>query len=67
MPLTRIAVTRPVFTVMIMIAMLVFGIVAYQRIAVDLYPKFNYPVVVVMTSYPGAAPETVETEVTRPV
>ncbi len=67
MLLTRIAVTRPVFTVMIMIAMLVFGIVAYQRIAVDLYPKFNYPVVVVMTSYPGAAPETVETEVTRPV
>lgn len=67
MLLTRIAVERPVFTTMLMIALLVFGLVGYQRIGVDLYPRFDFPVVVVATAYPGATPDTVETEITRPV
>ena len=65
--LTRIAVERPVFTTMMMVALLVFGFVSYQRIGVDLYPKFDFPVVVVATSYPGATPDTVETEISRPI
>ncbi|AGT08571.1 efflux RND transporter permease subunit [Paracoccus aminophilus] len=65
--LTRISVARPVFTVMMMVALLVFGLVAYLRIGVDLYPKIQVPAVVVVTQYPGATPETVETEVSRPI
>ncbi|MBW8299113.1 MAG: efflux RND transporter permease subunit [Hydrogenophaga sp.] len=65
--LTRISVTHPVFTTMMMMALLVMGIFSFQRLGLDQYPNVDVPIVVVMTTYPGATPETVETEVTRPV
>lgn len=65
--LTRISVTHPVFTTMMMVALLVMGIFSFQRLGLDQYPNVDVPIVVVMTTYPGATPETVETEVTRPV
>lgn len=65
--LTRISVSHPVFATMMMVALVVFGLFSYQRLGLDQYPNVDVPVVVVMTSYPGATPETVETEVTRPV
>ncbi|WHO23032.1 efflux RND transporter permease subunit [Agrobacterium tumefaciens] len=65
--LTRISVTHPVFATMMMVALLVMGAFSLQRLGLDRYPNVDVPVVVVVTSYPGATPETVETEVTRPV
>ncbi|WEX12166.1 efflux RND transporter permease subunit [Chelativorans sp. AA-79] len=65
--LTRISVGYPVFATMMMVALVVFGLFSYQRLGVDQYPDVDVPVVVVMTTYPGATPETVETEVSRPV
>ncbi len=65
--LTRISVTHPVFATMMMVALLVMGAFSLQRLGLDQYPNVDVPVVVVITSYPGATPETVETEVTRPV
>jgi HAE1 family hydrophobic/amphiphilic exporter-1 len=65
--LTRISVSHPVFATMMMVALMVFGLFSYQQLGLDQYPKVDVPVVVVMTGYPGATPETVETEVTRPV
>lgn len=65
--LTRISVTHPVFATMMMVALLVMGAFSLQRLGLDQYPNVDVPVVVVVTSYPGATPETVETEVTRPV
>jgi HAE1 family hydrophobic/amphiphilic exporter-1 len=65
--LTRISVSRPVFATMMMLALVVFGLFSFQRLGLDQYPSVDVPVVVVMTSYPGATPETVETEVTKPV
>jgi HAE1 family hydrophobic/amphiphilic exporter-1 len=65
--LTRISVTHPVFTTMMMVALLVMGVFSFQRLGLDQYPNVDVPIVVVMTTYPGATPETVETEVTRPV
>ncbi|WP_020186295.1 efflux RND transporter permease subunit [Methylopila sp. 73B] len=67
MLLTRVAVTHPVFTTMMMVAILVLGLLALQRLGLDQYPNADVPIVMVATSYPGATPETVETEVTRPV
>lgn len=63
--LTRISVNHPVFTTMMMVALLVFGIFSFQRLGLDQYPNVDVPIIVVMTTYPGATPETVETEVTR--
>ena len=65
--LTRISVTYPVFTTMMMVALLVVGIFSFQRLGLDQYPNVDVPIVVVMTTYSGATPETVETEVTRPI
>lgn len=65
--LTRISVTHPVFTTMMMVALLVMGTFSFQRLGLDQYPNVDVPIVVVMTTYPGATPETVETEITRPV
>ncbi|WCK03894.1 efflux RND transporter permease subunit [Agrobacterium tumefaciens] len=65
--LTRISVSHPVFATMMMVALLVMGAFSLQRLGLDQYPNVDVPVVVVVTSYPGATPETVEMEVTRPV
>src|SRR5262245_150601 len=65
--ITRVSIANPVFATMMMAALLVLGTFAYLRLAVELYPDVSFPVVVVQTAYPGASPESVEEEVTRPI
>lgn len=67
MILTRISINNPVFATMMMAALMVFGLFAYKRLGVDQFPNVDFPLVVVTTTYPGAAPETVESEVTRKI
>jgi HAE1 family hydrophobic/amphiphilic exporter-1 len=50
-----------------MVALVVFGVVSYQRLAVDEYPDITYPIVMANTSYPGASPEVMERDVSRPI
>ena len=64
---TRISIHNPVLATMMMAMLVVLGIFSYQRLRVDQFPDINFPVVVVTTEYPGASPESVETDVTRPV
>lgn len=64
MILSKIAIRRPVFTTMIVGALIVFGWVSYKRLGVDLFPKVEFPIVTVVSTLPGADPETVETTVT---
>ena len=63
----RVSLRNPVFATMIMLAFLVLGGFALQRLQVDQFPKIDFPTVVVSTAYPGAAPEIVESEVTRKI
>ncbi|MGQ0714628.1 MAG: efflux RND transporter permease subunit [Gemmatimonadaceae bacterium] len=65
--LSDVSIKRPVFATMLMVALVVLGIVSYQRLAIDEYPDVTYPVVVVQTTYPGASPEVMEREVSRPI
>ncbi len=65
--LSDVSIKRPVFATMLMVALVVLGVVSYQRLAIDEYPDVTYPVVVVQTSYPGASPEVMEREVSRPI
>ncbi len=67
MPITRISVDNPVFATMMMVALMVLGLFSYQRLGVDQFPDVDFPLVVISTAYPGASPESVETDVTRPV
>jgi HAE1 family hydrophobic/amphiphilic exporter-1 len=63
----RLAVTRPVLTTMIVLSLVILGGFSYMRLGVDLIPGIDFPVVTVMTVYPGAGPEEVENEVTEPI
>ena len=64
---TRISIGNPVLATMMMMAFVVLGLFSYQRLRVDQFPDVTFPVVVVQTEYPGASPETVETDITRKV
>ena len=63
MLLSNTAISRPVFTVMVILALVVFGYVSFSRLGIDLMPDVEFPYVTITTVYPGADPETVETEV----
>ena len=67
MKLTRIAVDNPVFATMMMVALLVIGLFSYRQLGIDQFPNVDFPVVVVTTNYPGASPETVESEISRKI
>jgi HAE1 family hydrophobic/amphiphilic exporter-1 len=64
---TRVSLKNPVFATMLMLALVVLGLFSYQRLQVDQFPNIDFPVVVVITEYPGASPEIVESEVTKKV
>ena len=67
MTLSSVAIKRPVFTVMVTVAMLVLGLVGFQRLGSDLFPDVSFPAVVVTIPYPGASPAEVETLVSKPL
>src|SRR5262245_8659178 len=52
---------------MMMVAVVVFGLVMFRKLNVDLFPKVDFPIVTITTIYPGADPETMETKVADPI
>jgi len=52
---------------MVAIGIILLGAIAFSNLAIDLFPEISYPVVSVVTDYPGASPEDVETTITRPI
>jgi HAE1 family hydrophobic/amphiphilic exporter-1 len=58
--LSGLAIRRPIFTIMVMLGLLVLGIFGYRQLAIDQFPDIEFPVVAVMTTYPGASPEVIE-------
>jgi HAE1 family hydrophobic/amphiphilic exporter-1 len=67
MKLISFSIRRPVTVFIFAVAAIVFGLVAFQRLATDLLPDITYPSVTVQTVYEGAAPIEVENLITRPV
>jgi hydrophobic/amphiphilic exporter-1 (mainly G- bacteria), HAE1 family len=65
--LSDISIKRPVFATMMMVALVVLGIVSYRRLAIDEYPDITYPVVIAQTLYPGASPEVMMRDVSKPI
>jgi HAE1 family hydrophobic/amphiphilic exporter-1 len=65
--LSDTSVKRPVFATIITLALVFFGLLGYQRIGIDLFPKVDLPYVTVTTTLFGAAPEVMDTDVTDPV
>ena len=64
---TKVSIKNPVFAVMVMLGLIVLGVIGFKKMAVDKFPDVELPVIVVQTTYPGAAPTSVENEVSRPI
>jgi HAE1 family hydrophobic/amphiphilic exporter-1 len=64
---TRVSIANPVMAVMVMLAFVVLGGFAMQRLKVDQFPDVDFPTVVVTIGYPGASAEVVESEITTQV
>ena len=67
MQIVDVSVKRPVFAAMLILALVVFGLFAYPRLGVDLYPAVDFPVVTATVIYPGADPTTMESKVAEPI
>ena len=65
--ITRVSIANPVFATMVMLALCVLGIFSYQRLGVEQMPDISFPGAFIEVRYPGAAPEAVEREVTKPI
>lgn len=64
---SKFSVKKPYTVLVAVIMVIVLGVVSFTRMSADLLPNINLPYVIVMTTYVGASPETVETVVTKPV
>jgi len=67
MKIVDFSVRRAVTTSMLMLALVVFGTVSYNRLAVNLLPDITYPSLTIKTEYEGAAPAEVEDVITKPI
>lgn len=65
--MTSFSVKKPFTVFVAVVAILVFGVMSYVKMTPDLMPNMDYPYAVVVTTYPGAAPEEVEAVVTKPM
>ena len=65
MILSDISVRRPVLATVMSLALMLIGIVSYQRLSVREYPKIDEPVVTVETTYKGASAQIIESQVTQ--
>jgi len=64
---SRTFILRPVATSLLMVALLLVGILAYRLLPISALPQVDYPMIQVVTLYPGASPEVMTSSVTAPL
>ena len=52
---------------MLMITLVIFGLISYKRLPINLLPDISYPTLTVRTEYPGAAPSEIENLISKPI
>ncbi len=67
MRLPEISVRRPITTIMLFVAIIIIGLVSFQRLPIDLLPEIEPPMISVLTQYPGASAQDVEINVTKKI
>ena len=67
MTLPELCIRRPVFATVLSLGVLLLGLISYQRLSVREYPKIDEPVVSVNTTYKGASPDVIESQITKPL
>jgi len=67
MKLAETCVKRPVFATMLILTFVVLGVFSYTQLGIDQFPKIDLPTVTVQTTLPGASPEEIESQITKPI
>ena len=67
MKVVALATRRPVTVVVFFVALVMFGLISFRELPVDLLPDLSFPTLTIRTEYPGVAPADVETFVTTPI
>lgn len=67
MTLTELAIKRPSFIIVIFTILVGGGLISYNQLSYELLPDFSPPILTVTTTYPGASPATVESQVSKPM
>jgi len=67
MKLSDTCIRRPVFATVLSLMIVLIGLISYTRLTVREYPRIDEPVVSVSTTYRGASPEVIESQVTKPL
>ena len=65
--LSDLSIKRPVMTSMALAALLLFGVIAYLGLSLQLFPDVDFPAVTIETIYGGAGPKEIETQITKPI
>ncbi|MBQ2782420.1 MAG: efflux RND transporter permease subunit [Oscillospiraceae bacterium] len=63
----KFSVKKPLTVFVVALAVVILGVVSYMKMTPDLMPNMDFPYVIVVTSDPGASPESIEQEITRPI
>ena len=67
MNLPKFSVDKPVTITMMVLIIVVFGVISFTRLGLDMLPDIEFPVVSVITSYPGVASKDIEDVLTKPI
>lgn len=67
MKISKSAIYRPVTTTMFFLIVILFGVVSFLRLPIDLMPEVNYPAITISTEYENVGPEEIEQLITRPI
>ena len=65
--ITKTSINQPVFATMVMVALCVLGLFSYNALRVERMPDITVPFVFIQVNYPGASPEAVENDLTKPI
>lgn len=60
----KLAINRPITTLMYVLTLIVFGLISFKHMPAALFPNVDFPIVTVKTVYPGAEPSSVESQIT---
>ncbi|MBI2154172.1 MAG: efflux RND transporter permease subunit [Candidatus Rokubacteria bacterium] len=63
----EVFVRRPVFTTMLITSLVVLGAASFIQLGVDIFPKVDLPTITITTRLPGASPEEIESQITKPI
>jgi multidrug efflux pump len=67
MSISRPFILRPIATSLLMVALLLVGMVAYQQLPISALPQVDYPIIQIVTLYPGASPDVTASSITAPL